>query len=591
MEKEEELLAMRHSCEHVLTMAIMRLWPDKVKAAMGPATADGFYFDFDSDQKFSESDFIKIEKEMTKIIKEDLPIIKDEMTIKEAKEFFSRNAFKGNEYKHEWLDEIEERGEKVSVYWLGEKGKDMPGTFVDICSGPHVESSGKIGVFKLLKIAGAYWHGDEKNKMLQRIYGTAFATQKELTEYLEMLAEAEKRDHRKLGQELDLFCFSDLIGPGLPLFTPRGTIIREELTKFLNELKFVQGYQLVDIPYLAKVELYKTSGHYDKFKDDIFYVKGKSDEFVLKPMNCPHHAQIYASRPRSYKEMPFRYAEITKQYRDEQAGELHGLSRVRSISIDDTHIFLRPDQIQQEAQGAYEIIKEFYKPFGIELDVRLSVRDLEHKEKYLGEDKIWQESEQALVEFLKDVKQIYTVDEGEAAFYGPKIDFKGKDSIGREWQLATIQLDFNQPERFELEYTNETGNKVRPVMIHIAVAGSLERFMAILIEHFAGVFPVWLSPVQVQLAPVSEKHITGTEEMASEFRQAGIRIELDASDETVGNKVRKAVGKKVPYILIVGDKELSGEDLMIRIRGQEKQEQMSKKEFIDKVLAEIKNKK
>ncbi len=591
MKKEEELLAMRHSCEHVLTMAIMRLWPDKVKAAMGPATADGFYFDFDSDQKFSESDFIKIEKEMTKIIKEDLPIIKDEMTIKEAKEFFSRNAFKGNEYKHEWLDEIEERGEKVSVYWLGEKGKDMPGTFVDICSGPHVESSGKIGVFKLLKIAGAYWHGDEKNKMLQRIYGTAFATQKELTEYLEMLAEAEKRDHRKLGQELDLFCFSDLIGPGLPLFTPRGTIIREELTKFLNELKFVQGYQLVDIPYLAKVELYKTSGHYDKFKDDIFYVKGKSDEFVLKPMNCPHHAQIYASRPRSYKEMPFRYAEITKQYRDEQAGELHGLSRVRSISIDDTHIFLRPDQIQQEAQGAYEIIKEFYKPFGIELDVRLSVRDLEHKEKYLGEDKIWQESEQALVEFLKDVKQIYTVDEGEAAFYGPKIDFKGKDSIGREWQLATIQLDFNQPERFELEYTNETGNKVRPVMIHIAVAGSLERFMAILIEHFAGVFPVWLSPVQVQLAPVSEKHITGTEEMASEFRQAGIRIELDASDETVGNKVRKAVGKKVPYILIVGDKELSGEDLMIRIRGQEKQEQMSKKEFIDKVLAEIKNKK
>jgi len=591
MKKEDKLLARRHSCEHVLTMAMLRLWPGEIKAAMGPATAEGFYFDFDSELKISEDDFKKIEKEMNKIIKEDLPIIKDEMTVKEARKFFNKNVYKGNEYKHEWLDEIEERGEKVSIYWLGEKGKDIPDTFVDICSGPHVKSTGEIGVFKLLKIAGAYWHGDEKNKMLTRIYGTAFATQKELEEYLKYLSEAEKRNHRLLGQELDLFCFSDLVGSGLPLFTPRGAWMFKQLSSFLNKLKTDKGYERVDIPHLAKIDLYKTSGHYEKFKDDIFYVKGKSDEFILKPMNCPHHTQLYAYKLRSYRDLPVRLAEITKQYRDEQAGELHGLSRVRSISIDDTHIFARPDQIEAEAHGAYEIIKAFYKPFGMEPEIHLSVRDSKDKDKYLGSDEVWQKAESALEAFLDKEGEKYPIDKGEAAFYGPKVDFVIKDSLGREWQLATIQLDFNLPERFKLEYVDKDGSRARPVMIHIAVAGSLERFMSILIEHYAGNFPVWLSPVQIQLAPVSESHIAGAKKLAQELKDLGIQVEVDDSDETVGNKVRKAVTHKVPYILVVGDKELKGDDFMVRVRGEEKQEKMKKQKFIDKVLDEIKNRK
>ena len=585
MSKDEnnKLEAMRHSCEHVLTMAMLRLWPGKVKAAMGPATEEGFYFDFDSDEKISEDDFETIEKEMAKIIKEDLPIIKDEMTVQEARDFFNSNTYKGNEYKHEWIDDIEARGDKVAVYWMGEKGKDIPETFVDICSGPHVDLTGQIGPFKLLNIAGAYWHGDEKNKMLTRIYGTTFETQQELDEYLKMLEEARKRDHRKIGKELDLFCFSDLVGPGLPLFTPKGTAVRNAIADLLNRLKEEKGYEQVDIPHLAKCDLYKTSGHWDKFKDDIFHVKGKSEEFVLKPMNCPHHTQIYACQPRSYRDLPLRYAEITKQYRDEQTGELHGLSRVRSISIDDTHVFCRPDQILEEAKGAYDIIFSFYKVFGMELEVHLSVRDSKDHSKYLGTDEIWDKAEENLKQLLKQEKCEYELDEGEAAFYGPKLDFVGRDSIGRTWQLATIQLDFNMPDRFGLEYADAEGGQAQPVMLHIAIAGSLERFLSVILEHFAGVLPLWLAPVQLRLISVGEGHVGFANELAGELKVAGVRAEVDSSDETVGNKIRKSAKDKIPWTIVLGDKEVSGEPFKIRVFGQEDELVLKRDELADKI--------
>ncbi|KKQ27077.1 MAG: Threonine-tRNA ligase [Candidatus Magasanikbacteria bacterium GW2011_GWC2_37_14] len=592
MEKEQ-LLAMRHSCEHVLTFAMMRLWPGKIKAAMGPATEEGFYFDFDSDLKIGENEFAKIEKEMAKIIKEDLPIIKDEMSVEEAREFFNGNNYAGNEYKHEWLDEIAGRGEKVSVYWFGHKGEDLPNTFVDICSGPHVESTGKIGAFKLLKVAGAYWHGDEKNKMLQRIYGTAFDSQEELDKYLYIIDEAEKRDHRKLGQELDLFYFSDLVGAGLPLFTDKGTVIREELQKFIWELMKPYGYTKVTIPHIAKNDLYKVSGHWDKFADDIFHVTSRKtdQEFVMKPMNCPHHTQIFAARARSYRDLPIRMSEVTAVYRDENTGQLQGLSRVRSITQDDAHVFCRLDQVQEEVKSLYEIIQKFYQPFGMPLKVELSLSDSKQPEKYLGDKQVWHKAESTLRDLLKDFKIDFKEVEGEAAFYGPKIDFKAQDAIGRTWQLATIQLDFNLPERFQLEYTDETGKKVRPVMLHRAVLGSVERFMSVLIEHYAGNFPVWLSPVQVQFVPVSAKFNDGVKALVQEFKNLNLRVELDDADETVGNRVRKAVEQKTPYIIVVGGRELEGGEWTVRLRGVEEQLKISKEEFVNKILSEIKERK
>jgi len=590
---KEQLLAMRHSCEHVLTMAMMRLWPGKIKPAMGPATEEGFYFDFDSDLKIGENEFAEIEKEVAKIIKEDLPIIKDEMTVEEARQFFNGNNYAGNEYKREWLTEIAGRGEKVSVYWVGKKGGDLPETFVDICAGPHVESTGKIGAFKLLKVAGAYWHGDEKNKMLQRIYGTAFASQEELAKYLHIIEEAEKRDHRKLGQELDLFYFSDLVGAGLPLFTDKGTVIREELQKFIWELMKPYGYLKVTIPHIAKNDLYKVSGHWDKFADDIFHVRSRKtdQEFVMKPMNCPHHTQIFAARARSYRDLPIRMSEVTTVYRDENTGQLQGLSRVRSITQDDAHVFCRLDQVEEEVKSLYEIIQKFYQPFAMPLKVELSLSDSAHPEKYLGDQEVWQKAESTLRDLLKNFNIEFKEVEGEAAFYGPKIDFKAEDAIGRTWQLATIQLDFNLPERFQLEYTDDTGKKVRPVMLHRAVLGSVERFMSVLIEHYAGNFPVWLSPVQIQFVPVSAKFNDGVKNLVQEFKNLNIRVGLDEADETVGNRVRKAVEQKTPYIVVVGGRELEGGEWTVRLRGVEEQLKISKEEFVSKILSEIKERK
>ncbi|MBI4427373.1 MAG: threonine--tRNA ligase [Candidatus Magasanikbacteria bacterium] len=600
MEKAEKLLALRHSCEHVLTMAMLRLWPGKIKAAMGPATDDGFYFDFDSDIKISEADFVKIEKEMAKIIKEDLLVIKDEMSVKEARKFFNSGTYKGNEYKHEWIDEIEKRGEGVSVYWLGKKGEDLPETFVDICAGPHVKSTGEIGAFKLLKIAGAYWHGDEKNKMLTRIYGTAFETKEELDKYLHLLEEAEKRDHRKLGKELELFVFSDLVGSGMPLFTFQGAIVRQGIIDYINELQKGIGYRTVHTPNMNKAELFKISGHYDKYKDDMFMVKShySDEEYFLKPMNCPQHTQIYASKMRSYRDLPIRIADFANLYRDERPGELNGLSRLRCFCQDDAHCFCRDDQIEQEFSPVLGIIEKALRTFNMKYWVRLSLRDPKQPEKYLGGDEVWNKAEALLEGILKKQKIEYKKAEGEAAFYGPKMDIIVQDALGREWQISTIQLDFNMPVRFGLKYIDKDGAEKTPVMIHRAIIGSPERFMAILIEHYAGVFPVWLSPVQVLFVPVAAKHHDGAGELAKELADKGIRVEVDDADETVGNKVRKAAGRKIPYIIIVGDKELSGDpsagsgqEWMIRVRGEKDQVKMSKEDFVEKVLGEIRERK
>ena len=593
MKENNNLEAMRHSCEHVLTMAMLRIWGNKIDAAMGPATDDGFYFDFDSDIKITEEDFSRVEKEMANIIKENLPIVKDEMTVSEAREFFNKNIYKGNAYKHEWLDEIEGRGEKVSVYWMGKKDGDIPDTFVDICAGPHLESTGKIGAFKLLKTAGAYWHGDEKNKMLTRIYGTAFENQEELDSYLNMLEDAKKRDHKKLGKELDLFTFSDLVGGGLPLWTPKGTLLRNTLDNFVWELRQAKGYQKVTIPHITKKDLYETSGHWAKFSNDLFKIQTREGhEFAMKPMNCPHHTQIYAHVPRSYRDLPQRYAETTMVYRDEQTGELNGLSRVRCITQDDAHVFCRESQLKDEFYAIWDIIETFYAACGFPaLKIRLSLSDPEHMEKYMGSREQWDKAESQLREFISDRGAAFFEAKGEAAFYGPKIDFMAKDSLGREWQVATIQADRSMPKSFDLFCNNEQGEQERIVMIHAAIMGSIERFLSILIEHYGGAFPLWISPVQVHFAPVSAKHVEGTKKLAEEFSQLGIRIAVDDADETVGNKVRKAVAQKVPYIVVVGDKEIAGEDWMIRVRGVEKQEKMSKDEFVKKVMEEIKERK
>ncbi|USN53169.1 MAG: threonine--tRNA ligase [Candidatus Nomurabacteria bacterium] len=574
-EQAEKLQHIRHSFAHLLAAAVLRLWPD-TKPTIGPAIENGFYYDFEFKSPISDKDLPKIEKMMRKTLQDWKGFERFEVSANEAKK-----EFKTNDFKLELIKDLEKEKQAITIY--------QSGHFRDLCRGGHVEDMKEMNpeAFGLAKTAGAYWRGDEKKPMLTRIYGYAFATKDELEAYKKMLEEAEKRDHRKLGQELDLFTFSEYVGAGLPLYTPRGTVLIREISAYLNELKASKGYDFVDIPHIAKSELYKTSGHWDKFKDGIFKVQGQSEEFVLKPMNCPHHTQIYASQLRSYRDLPLRYAEITKQYRDEQSGELHGLSRVRSITIDDTHIFCRQDQMLEEAKNAFAIIAEFSKTLGLHYRVTLSVRDPKRKKDYLGSDEVWEKAEQALAQVLKDEGQEFTVEEGEAAFYGPKIDFHQLDAIGRTWQLSTIQLDFNQPERFKLEYTDTKGEKVRPVMLHIAVAGSLERFLSIAIEHFAGAFPLWLSPSQVQLIPVTSKHEEFVLQMADEFRTQGIRVDVDLMNETVGNKIRKAIKRKVPYLLVIGDKELASPKLHVRKRGSEEVHEYTKKKFFEDIQEKI----
>ena len=578
---QDKLQGVRHSCAHLLAAAVKQLYPG-AQNAIGPAVENGFYQDFDTlDYKITEADFPKIEEKMREILAGWQAFVIREVTPEQA-----RKDFADNPYKLQLIEDFAGQGKTIT--------ENNPGNFLDLCKGGHSDNPREeLKHFKLLSVAGAYWRGDEKNRMLTRIYGTAFASAVELENYLTMLEEAKKRDHRKIGKELDLFTFSDLVGPGLALWTPRGTLLRDTLDDFVWELRKARGYERVTIPHITSRALYETSGHWQKFSNDLFHITTREGhEFAMKPMNCPHHTQIYAHLPRSYRDLPQRYAETTMCYRDEQTGELHGLSRVRAFTQDDAHVFCRRNQVRDEFLRIWEIIDIFYAAVGFgDLAVRLSLHDPDNMDKYLGSPELWAEAEENIrsIAVGKGVK--FFEAKGEAAFYGPKVDFMAKDSIGRVWQVATIQLDINLPERFDLSCVNEQGEKERIVMVHAAIMGSIVRFLSILIEHHAGAFPLWLAPTQIQLVPVSAKHLGSTKELAAELASGGVRVAVDTADETVGNKVRKAVQQKIPYIVVVGDKELSGEPWTIRVRGQEEQIKLTKEEFLEKVKEEIAGKK
>ncbi|MCE9586595.1 threonine--tRNA ligase [Candidatus Uhrbacteria bacterium] len=590
------IMTRRHSAAHVMAAAIKRAFPE-AKLGVGPAIENGFYYDIDINRPVTPEDLKLIEKEMQRIQKENPAFTREEISLNDAIKLFGEL---GQTYKVELLNDLKTKGTtKVSA----EEAQDVDpqnvgvitiyrtGDFIDLCRGPHVTEAREIGAWKLTKIAGAYWRGNQENAQMQRIYGLCFETKDELKAYETMMAEAEKRDHRKLGAELDLFTFSPLVGSGLPLFTSRGTILRQNLTDFIWDLMKPYGYERVMIPHIAKVDLYKTSGHWDKFEDDLFHVSSKKtdEQFVLKPMNCPHHTQIYASKPRSYRDLPIRMSEVTTVYRDENTGQLQGLTRVRSITQDDAHVFCRPEQVMEEALAMYRIAEEFYAGFGMSFHrVRLSVRDMSKPEKYLGDTAVWDKAEQSLADVMRSVGREVEIGEGEAAFYGPKLDFMTKDAIGREWQLATIQLDFVQPERFGLEYADADSTQKRPVMIHRAILGSVERFMGIMIEHFAGAFPLWLAPVQVRILPVADRHIEFADTLAKELRSQGLRVEVDSSTESVGKKIRNAEKMKLPRMLVVGDKEAEGGPLTVRVRGEADQKTMEKVDFIEECLKSIK---
>ena len=578
--KNDPLMPLRHTAEHVLHMAMQELYPS-LKKVMGPPIEDGFYFDFDLDTKVSADDFAKIEKLMQEIIDADLPVKHAESLVEEAKKIFKDNA-----YKIDTVNEIAQRGESVTLYEIGKKGDKH--CDLDLCAGPHAKSTGEVKAFKLLSVAGAYYKGSEKNKMLTRIYGTAFSDKKDLDDYIKKQEEAKSRDHRKLGKELDLFVFSDLVGSGLPLFTPKGTIIRKELENFVKALQDKHGYQTVLIPHLAKKELYETSGHWAKYGENMFKViSHDKEEFSLKPMNCPHHTQIYAARPRSYRDLPQRYAEVTAVYRCEKAGELLGLSRVYMLTQDDAHVFCTEEQAIDECLKVYDIIKTFYAAlgFGMNMRVRMSLRDPKTPEKYLGSDEQWDKAENMMREVAKTAQLDVYDGIGEAAFYAPKLDFMAYDALGREWQLATIQLDFNQPARFGLEYTDKDGTKKTPVMIHRAILGSVERFMSVLIEHFAGAFPVWLAPVQVQIIPIAEKHVDYGQKLVQLLKEKGLRAEIDDHNETMQSKIRAAQVQKIPYMFVVGDREMENNQVSVRLRSGESYNAQNVADTIDKLNA------
>ncbi len=576
---KEELDHLRHSAAHLLAAAVLELWPN-AKRTIGPAIENGFYYDFDFGlEKITEEDLVRLEEKMHALVPTWTGFERKEVSVAEAKEFY-----KDNEYKEELINEFAGEGQTLTFY--------TSGTYSDLCRGGHSENpSSELKYFKLLSIAGAYWRGDEKNKMLTRIYGTAWPTAEELDLHLTRLAEAKKRDHRKLGKELELFVFSDLVGPGMPLFTPRGTAVRNEIVRFSRELNQEIGFEEVHTPNVNKAELFKISGHYDKYKDDMFRVVShySEEEFYLKPMNCPQHTQIYASQMRSYKDLPLRFADFANLYRDERPGELSGLTRLRCFSQDDGHCFCREDQIEVEFNAVLKVITKALSTYGLKYWIRLSLRDPAQKEKYLGDDATWEKAQQILRKLLEENKIEFEAAEGEAAFYGPKMDIMATDSLGRQWQVSTVQLDLNMAVRFGLTYVDADGVEKHPVMIHRALIGSPERFMGILIEHYAGSFPLWLAPVQLGIVPVSAKHVEAAKTAAQQFRAAGIRVMIDETDETVGKKVRKAAGQKIPYIAVIGDREAAGETWTIRVRGQEEQLKMMAADFVQKLQQEIKD--
>ncbi|UFX82615.1 threonine--tRNA ligase [Candidatus Absconditicoccus praedator] len=615
----ESLLRSRHSLAHILAQAAQREFGANLKLGVGPAIDDGCYYDIlptSEEIKIQDKDLKNIQKYMEQVIKQKQEFHCISMDVQTAKDL---NNFLGQELKNELIDEFVSQGESEITYYINlipAKAKDalMKGAnpsyisyyeeinkhmhqnfslpedkfvcFIDMCEGPHIAHTGELDpkTFKLAKIAGAYRRGDEKNPMMTRVYAYAFASKEELQEHINFLEEAKKRDHRVLGKQLKLFTTSDLVGAGLPLLQPRGMIIRKVIEDYLWELHKEKGYERVWSPHIAKKDLYETSGHWDKFGNELMKIEGKYEDFCVKPMNCPHHMQIFADNQFSYRDLPVRYFEPATIYRDEKPGQLGGLTRVRSITQDDGHLFCRIDQLGQEISTIVDIIKTFYEKMGMMNDywVSLSIRG-EEKSDYIGEENVWQEAESALEKAANDKGLNFKKVEGEAAFYGPKLDFMFKDCLNREWQLATIQLDFNLPERFELEYTNDKGEKERPVVIHRAICGSLERFMGIMIEHFAGAFPFWLAPEQIKIIPVADKFEDYAHNINQQFKNQGIRSNVDSSDDSFNKKIRNGEKAKIPYLIIVGEKESSNNTLSIRRYSDKKQYESTLNEFLNEI--------
>ncbi len=588
---EDQLYAMRHSLAHITAQAVQRLWPG-AKFGVGPVVENGFYYDIDVEGvKISEDDFKKIEKEMRKVIAADYSFDRSEKPVDEAIGWAQQQ---GQPYKEELLNDLRRAGTTiakdldVSELGLATDGDAAienvsfytDGDFTDLCRGPHADSTGKVGAFKLMRVAGAYWRGRETNPQMQRLYGVAFATQQELDAHLMMLEEAKKRDHRKLGKELDLYTTSPLVGVGLPMFTPRGTILRDKAAQLSNQLREVHGFAKVWTPHITKKDLYEASGHWAKFGDELFLVTSQetSDKMALKPMNCPHHAQIFASRPRSYRDMPLRFLETTTDYRDEKTGELGGLNRVRSLTQDDSHVFCRSDQIEQEVHGLMDSARELYATLGMKLRVRLSYRD--DSEAYLGDRSLWESAQAQLKAAVVANGLDFFEEDGEAAFYGPKIDFMATDAIGREHQLATVQLDFVQPQRFGLEYTDEEGSSRQPIMVHSALLGSIERFLSVYIEHTGGWFPLWIAPEQVRILTINDQVMEYVSEVQQVLNQVvlmqpvkynELRYTVDDRNESLGKKIREATSWKVPVQLIIGPKDAESREVSVRMQsGEEK---------------------
>ena len=580
--KEEKLFKMRHSLAHIMAAAVQRIYPD-AKFGVGPAINDGFYYDIDlGDNKISENNFGKIEKAMRRIIAESQDFVRSEVSIEDAINWAKEN---NQPYKLELLNDLKNAGTtnaKILAegdFELGDGAETVSfytnGNYKDLCRGPHLSNTKEVGAFKLMRVAGAYWRGDEKNPQMQRLYGVAFETQEELDDYLRKMEEAKKRDHRKLGKELDLYTVSPLVGIGLPLFTPRGTILRDILANYSNQLRQKYGFEKVWTPHITKKDLYEKSGHWAKFGEELFLVKSQvtGGQFALKPMNCPHHTQIFASNPRSYKDLPIRYLETTTDYRDEQTGELGGLNRVRSLTQDDSHIFCRTDQIESEIQNLLAAAHELYSGIGMKLRVRLSYRD--ESDSYLGDLAVWESAQKQLKKAVISNNLEYFEQEGEAAFYGPKIDFMATDAIGREHQVATVQLDFVQPERFELSYKNSEGQDEQPVMIHCALLGSIERFMSVYIEHKAGWFDFWAAPEQIRILTINDTLNDYVEEVSkilsgvvldSPVKFNEVRYSVDNRNESLGKKIREATSMKIPVQLIVGPKDKENNEVSVRFR-------------------------
>lgn len=584
----DDLHKLRHSLAHVVAQAVLKLWPN-TKITIGPPIDYGCYYDFLFESPISEEDFPAIEKEMRKIINQGQTFRHDDLKPADAKKFWKE---RGQPFKVELIEDLEKNEGVKTVSHYANIGPDGSETFVDLCRGGHVESLKEIPAdgFKIMSLAGAYWRGDEKREQLTRIYVAGFPSKEELKAYLDLLEEAKRRDHRKLGKELDLFTFSELVGPGLPLWTVKGTLLRNLLDDYVWELRKAQGYDRVTIPHITKKELYETSGHWSKFKDDLFKVQTRDEhEFAMKPMNCPHHTQIFNSQQRSYRDMPQRYAETTMVYRDEQTGELHGLSRVRSITQDDAHVFCRQVQVKEEILKIWQIIETFYAATGFgAMRVRLSLHDPNAFDKYLGTPEMWKQAEDSLREIAKERKADFYEAQGEAAFYGPKVDFVTKDAIGREWQVATIQLDINMPERFDLFCINEQGEKERIVMIHAAIMGSIERFLSMFIEHHAGLFPLWCAPVQVALVPVAETHQAYATDLQKQLKEQGIRTVYMDHSESLGKRIREGEKQKIPYLLVMGDKEIEAKSVTVRNVKTKEQVAVPFDEFVSKTQSDVK---